>query len=281
MKNFFVLLIITFQITFSAFAVDELNRKSPAPKKEQLPQSEVLFGVNVTSFDYEEELAAPLKSTEKGTFFIPYVQGKVFVPGLNRSFFNLEIEYSGRVQSLYDGSDRFGAPIVVTNNHVFFRAETDFYWNFRPYFYIFAGYGYRYWDRYLSSGTGYKEIYTWGYYPVGLLYEVPISDQFSFGVDLTYVVMTDGKLKVIFSETVSGGDDTDLTLGNKPGYRIRFPLQFHPAQSRFSYQIMPWYEGSEIGASEFVFNATIGGPIKEPASRTIQYGILLGLKAQF
>lgn len=243
---------------------------------------EGIFGLNVTSFDYKEELVAPLKSTEKGTFFIPYVQGKVFFPRLQKSYFNGEFEFSGRVESDFDGSTQLGTPIQGKNNHVLFRLEADFYWNLTENFFVYSGYGYRYWDRFLSGGTGYREIYTWGYIPLGALIEFPLSEQVQIGVDFAYLIMRNGKLKVIFSETVINGDDTELTLGNKPGYRLRLPIDFLQAsKGPYSFQVTPWYELSEIGESDEKYNSTMAGQIKEPASKTIQYGLILGLKVRF
>lgn len=251
-------------------------------KRQKLIRYQLLFAVNVSDFDYREDLPAPLKSTEKGLFAIPAIQGRAYFPQLNESFLNTDLEYSGRVSTKFDGSTQSGIPVVGTNTHVFFRGEIDFYWHVSSGFHLYTGYGYRYWDRFLVGGSGYKEIYTWNYFPFGFYLEFPTSSQFQIGVDVAYWVMTNGKLKVIFSETVSGGDDTNLELGNLGGYRIRIPMEYkRNPETAYSFVFSPWYEVSQIGDSPYVFNNTIGGPIKEPSSTTVQIGLILGLKKHF
>lgn len=243
---------------------------------------ELAFGLNVTRFDYKEELNPPLKSAEKGIFFIPFVKGKAFLPQLNSSFLNAELERSTTVESEYDGSTLTGVPVKEKNFHVFTRAEIDFYAQLASGFYLYLGYGYRSWDRFLSGGSGYREFYQWNYMPVGVLVEFPLGPVVEAGVDVAYLPMSNGKIDIIFSETVVNGDDTELTLGNKPGWRVRVPLKIK-RDEKYSLQVTPWYEFSEIGASEWEFNSTPGlnTIIQEPASKTQQYGAYLGISLHF
>ncbi|MEZ0391548.1 MAG: hypothetical protein ACAH59_04990 [Pseudobdellovibrionaceae bacterium] len=240
---------------------------------------ELIGGLNVTSFDYKEDVPYPLKSEEKGTFVIPSLRGRIFIPQLNESFFNAEAEYSGQVQSNYDGTTLQGVPVTHTNDHIFYRIETDFYFRVQEFLYLYAGIGYRYWDRFLSGGTGFREIYTWTYFPLGFLIEVPVSDALDIGFDFSSRLMSNGKIEVIFSETVTDGDDTTLDLGNKPGFKLQVPFRLQRKDSAYRFLISPWYEYSQIGESSFEFNSTPGvqTDIREPDSTTQQYGLLLGV----
>lgn len=248
--------------------------------------TELIAGVNYKSFDYKEELRAPLKSTEKAEFFAPFVQVRLPIPSLAQSFVQLSGEMSGNVNSHFDGTTQSGVPVTDTNTLSFADFDALFYWNFAPEFFLQAGFGYHYWNRFLSGGAGYREIYTWYYIPIGILYQHQVSNSFSVGVDLTYRMMFQGQIKVIFSETVTNGDDTDLTLGDRPGYRLQIPLRYAFEGTDFGVLLAPWYEFSEIGASDFKHNSTPTtngalGFIQEPASKTIQFGLQIGMVAWF
>lgn len=248
--------------------------------------TEILAGVNYRSFDYKEDLRAPLKSTEKADFFAPFVQVRLPIPSLAQSFVQLSGEMSGNVNSHFDGTTQSGVPVKDSNTLSFADFDALFFWNFAPQFFLQGGIGYHYWNRYLSGGAGYREIYTWFYMPIGILYQHQVSNNFSVSVDLTYRLTFQGEIKVIFSETVSSGDDTTLTLGDRPGYRLSVPLRYAFEGTNFGMTVAPWYEFSEIGASEFKFNSTptSSGPlgyIQEPASKTNQTGLQLGMIAWF
>jgi hypothetical protein len=300
MKKWIVGCCLVLQVS-TGFAASrgELKRKAPPPTREprieeleepqtaarplieRKPRFELSAGINVTSFDYKEELDAPLKSTEKGTFFIPFVQGKLFFHNLNESYLKFFGEYSGNVVSTYDGSTELGVPVKGTNDHAFFEFETDFYWAVIDNLYLYSGVGFRYWNRFLNGGSGYREIYTWGYLPVGIRLDLPISETFLLGIDVSARMMFGGKIQVIFSETVTNGDDTELTLGNKAGYKIQIPMKYQPSQSNFNYQLTPWYEASQIGASDVRYNATKASLIQEPASKTVQFGAAISAARSF
>jgi len=249
-------------------------------------ETEILAGVNYRSFDYKEDLRAPLKSTEKADFFAPFIKARLPIQSLAQSYVQLSGEMSGNVNSFFDGTTQSGTPVTDTNTLAFADFDAIFFWNLAPEFYLQAGLGYHHWNRFLSGGVGYREIYTWYYMPLGVLYQRQISNSVKFGIDLTYRLMFQGQIKVIFSETVTTGDDTTLTLGNRPGYRLQVPLEYSFDNSKMGMVVAPWYEYSEIGASEFQYNSTPTssgalGYIQEPASKTQQMGILLALTVKF
>lgn len=249
-------------------------------------ENQIIAGVNYRDFDYREDPRPPLKSTEHATFFAPYVRGKFGVPSLQESFVSLLGEISGNVSSTFDGTDLDGNSVKATNALSFADVEASFYWNVAPDFFVQAGLGYHYWNRFLSGNSGYREIYTWYVVPLGILYQTRISDRIRLGVDLTYRLMFQGQMELIFSETVTNGDDTTFTLGDRPGYKLQVPLEYDFEASNFGMALTPWYEFSEIGASDSKYNSTptTNGPlgnVHEPASQTQQYGLQIGAKFRF
>jgi hypothetical protein len=243
-------------------------------------------GVNYKSFDYKEELRAPYKSTEKANFLAPFVNLKIPIPNLGETYVQLSAEFSGNVNSQFDGTTQSGVPVKDTNVLSFTDFDGLLFWNVAPELYVQAGLGHHMWNRFLSGGSGYREIYSWYYLPLGILYQHKVNEQLRIGADITYRLMYQGEIKVIFSETVATGDDTTLTLGNRPGYRFQFPVEYSFAGSQLGLLVAPWYEASEIGESDYKYNSTPTssgtlGYIQEPASKTQQYGFVLGMTARF
>lgn len=236
--------------------------------------SELLLGVNVYSFDYKESLSEPLKSTEKATVTTLTLGEKVPITGWGRSYLNLEAEASPSTKSHFDGTTQSGTPVTDTDELSFFRGEADLSIQAADNFFFYTGVGWRYWNRFLNGGSGYREIYTWGYWPVGFRWELPSpSAQLTWALDASYRMMWGGQIKVIFSETVINGDDTTLTLGNRPGYKLQMPFRFALSSNRIAVLVSPWWESSEIGESDVKYNATMASYIQEPSSRTTQMGV--------
>jgi hypothetical protein len=62
-------------------------------------QNELGFGLNYTSFDYQEELTAPSKSTEKGTYPLFYAGLQIPIPNFMDSVFRADSETMFLIQS--------------------------------------------------------------------------------------------------------------------------------------------------------------------------------------
>ncbi len=238
------------------------------------PNFELGLGINATHFRYDEELRAPLKSSEDSQFGSLLLEAKAFLP---RGFIlKARYEVITNIDSQFDGTNLQGTPVLSTDKLSFWTQELDLYVPLIPEFYFFAGYGNRKWDRLLIGGSIYREIYSWNFMPLGVLWNFWKSGPVSGGVEFSWRQMLDGKIKIITSEFTAGGEDSEMDLGNKPGYKLSFPTRVVVNQ-RFSLFFSPWYEQSEIGASNTVPNATLSpGPgtgIIEPASKTDQYGV--------
>lgn len=237
------------------------------------------IGANPTFFYYAETLPAPQKSTETAGF--SGILGQVRARYSDETFMSLKYDYAPNVNSRYDGTSLSGNSAIATTNPLSFRTwEADFYLGLFDRFSVFVGYGGRYWNRFLSSGTGYREIYEWNFMPVGVLAVVYRDGGFSIGIEPSYRSVSNAKIKVITSETFANGADTEMILGPKPGYKLAVPMRWN--MERLFLVGTPWYEHSEIGESNVAPNATLapgaGEAIQEPASKTEQLGFeaLLG-----
>lgn len=243
---------------------------------------EAEVGYSFKSFDYKEDLPAPLKSTESAVVLAPYGQLKFFTSEDVRSYFLLNAELAVYAQSKYDGTNFSGEPAAGNNTHHFFDTSADYYLQVVENFYLIGGLGYHYWDRFLSGGSGYREIYSWGYYNLGIAYRHAFSNRLEFAPEFMLRQMFMGNIYIIFSETVENGDNTSLPLGNKLGYFLKFPVHYQFAESVVKLAIKPFYAFSQIGSSEIKYNSTPTangrlGNIQEPSSRTHEFGVQVGL----
>lgn len=238
------------------------------------------LGLNYFNFDYSEELAANQKSHESGNL-LGFAGGIRWPLPTMGSGTVLEIEGEGVFEGStnYEGTTFSGTGnAFATDKQTIYRFETRLSRSLSESIGVHAGLGYRYWNRYLTFGTGYKEIYSWYTLPVGLSYQVVWSSALSVCFDFTYSFMFNGKIKVIFSETVINGDDSEMSLGSRPGYRLKAPISYRFDQ-KFRIEVSPWYERSEIGESNSAVNNTpqsgggTVGSIREPSSHTDQYGV--------
>ncbi len=243
---------------------------------------EITFGVNAFRFDYKEKLELPLKSTEEAMVYTGYLAARYPVERWGRSYWQIEADLSGSTNSKFDGSTQAGTPVTDTNHLSFFRGEISFYAQASETVFVYSGWSYRYWNRFLSGGTGYREIYTWNHLPLGLLLEMPSAwAPLAWAIDASYRLMFAGQIKVIFSETVIAGEDTLLTLGNKPTLKLQVPVRYTWNGTPYRLSLTPWWETSEFGESEFKYNSTMAGSIQEPASKTYQWGLLVGWTTLF
>jgi hypothetical protein len=239
-------------------------------------------GLDYHNFDYVEDIVPPGKSSESG--WVPLLAGFLKVPLVasmgKDSYFKISGSAMIEADTHYSGTTLNGNnPVETTDKGTFYDLDSSIYLSPMSALYFHAGVGYHYWKRTLTSGSGYKEVYTWYTIPLGIMYFDKVASNFSMGVDFTYKLMMNGKIQVIFSESISTGDDSTLDLGNLPGYRIEFPMET-AISNRVRLRGVPYYEHSEIGESNIKFNNTPVsgggslGNIQEPNSKTNQYGLV-------
>jgi hypothetical protein len=233
------------------------------------------LGTSATYFSYHEEVSAPNKSTESA-IVVPILADLKIYAGQEMS--NLELKYlsAQNVSSRYVGTDlNTGAPVQTTDTLGFTNYEGDINLALSGHLQIYVGYGYRQWNRFLSGNPGYREIYSWYYTPVGLQILNDSSGKSQWGFDVSMRPTSGGTIKVITSQTVSGGQDSKMTLGGRTGYRLALPWKLN--SGGYFWGFTPWYEQSAFGQSNVVPNSTLNpnptGGIYEPNSKTNQYGL--------
>ncbi len=232
------------------------------------------IGGSYENFAYAEELTPPAKSTETAGVLNAIVGFRYLFNYEN--WMELHGAGSRGVRSIYDGSDLNTNAAVTSVNPLGFT-NYEFIWHI-PLGSIFSfhfGYGHRIWDRFLAGNPGYREVYSWDYTPIGLDFTLHRTPSTRLWLELSGRPTKSGKIKVITSETVTNGVDSEMDLGSKTGYRLALPFQWK-LSSFWGLEITPFYEHSEIGQSNVVANSTLaptaGTGIYEPASLTNRAG---------
>ena len=95
--------------------------------------------------------------------------------------------------------------------------------------------------------------------------------------------MFDGRMTISFKDDTFA--NTTLRLGNRPGGLVELPVSWRP-RVNWAFTATPWYEYSEIGESpweplNYANGAYTGLVVREPSSRTHQYGIRLSTEYLF
>jgi hypothetical protein len=241
-------------------------------------------------FDYQEDLPAPHKSTEKG--WLPGITAGWKYNKNNDVYTKIFIEYSFG-NATYDGTTTAGTPITFSdhNNQALFRFEWDIGYNIaisksislKPY----VGYGYRNWSRGEANVTAtyasYNEKYYWHYFPVGIMADFTIGDKLVIQPNAGLRIMFHGEMSANLSELDPGYNDPKFKLGNKTGWYAEIPVTYKFSQT-WAIVMKPWYEYSEIGQSDTVpitYYGTIDGYAYEPSSKTRQYGVNVGVVASY
>jgi len=184
----------------------------------------------------------------------------------------------------YDGSTMSGVPLKDTTRNDFARLEMNAGYTYRgnlPFsITLYAGLGYRYWKR----DIGYNETYSWWYFPVGVKLLNPVNQKFSVGLNASMNIMFEGQMTISYKNDLLA--NTTMTLGNKLSYLLEIPVSWRPLVN-WAFTVTPWHEYSEIGESPWEpLNYTDGTytgfvVVREPSSRTNQYGIRLSTEYLF
>jgi len=232
------------------------------------------LGIDYTYFTYQEILAAPAKSTETALFPEFVALGRMYF--YNDSYLQFRADIGRDVQSQYDGTAfDSGQAVQAIDVLQFTNLELDLYWSLTPRAQIYVGYGERTWNRFLSGGSGYTEVYQWDYTPIGLYVAAYKTEGMEFGVDVSVRPTLNGTINVITSQTYTNGQNSTMNLGSKTGYKLMLPARFN--YKEWAFIATPWYEHSEIGQSNLVSNTTLvqnqNAGILEPDSKTDQYGL--------
>ncbi len=288
-----------FVISFALAFVQSSAKAEPGEFSQEFPAryvNEFNLGFNFKSFEYIESQTPPLRSEERAQVFMPSISG---LWGRGKLQWGARLEGLFNFNSQFTGTTFSGADVRGTNQHSIWEAEALLNYQLLENYKALFGFGYHYWDRFLNGEKGYREIYTWYFLKLGLEVSCYKINSFEFLARVSLRQMLMGKINIIFSETYSGGDDTELDLGNKMGYQFEFPIRWQwPSQNqklpsgsdqeptRRGIEATPWYAYSEIGESNIKYNSTqlssgVLGSIREPASRTQELGIRLAFFTRY
>ena len=187
----------------------------------------------------------------------------------------------------YDGQTQAGTPITTrTDEQILDISLLSGYqftslWNIDPT--LYAGFGYRYWERDIRStatAAGLSETYTWWYGIVGLEGNLYRGAKTHFKIDLRITRTVNPEIEVDFNNIF---DDARLELGERFG--LRFSMPFHvSAFENTDFSLTPFFEYWELGRSsteELLRQGKVIGTIFEPRSETRILGIAIVLNRAF
>lgn len=198
--------------------------------------------------------------------------------------------YGGYVD--YTGQTQTGTPITTrTMQNIVDTTLLAEYWlatgsgtRYAPY----AGAGYHYWHRniqptHTASGqpvSGLVETYTWYYGLLGLKAEFYKTPDLTWLLDARFFRIARPEIRIDFGGTY---DNTTFALGERWGARFAAPAQyFISQQTRLAFE--PYIEAYELGRSRdnpLTSGGAQAGTVHEPDSRTVNFGITVGISQQF
>jgi len=234
-------------------------------------------------FDFKEDLDPPFKSAEKGLingYNLSYIHENSFIP----VYFRFLLKYTD-AETDYDGSDQYGTSVKSVTDNIFIIVQCVFGYTFNKYrrikinFTPYTGLGYHYWNRKTRSPNPYSENYSWKYIPIGLRTCYYFNKKINIELNISVKIMFMGIVGVNFKDIDDKFDNVDLSLGNKPGFRIQSPFNYL-FSTRWFLCLSPFYEYSAIGKSNTETINFDGKPfwdVYEPSSRTHQSGVDAGI----
>ena len=188
-------------------------------------------------------------------------------------------------RATYKGQTQSGDPLKFDDEHeTVYMFEGDLGYTFEarvPWGIInvtpYTGVGYRRWSRgQTDTNTGnYKEVYTWGFVPLGVnMFPQAKPESWLIGLDLAVLLPFSPRLEAHLHDLNPVFEDVDFELPGRPGFRIQVPLLFK-SSSKWSVRFVPMYTYWSFDQSRF--EETAGLPVYEPASVTHRFQVLLGV----
>jgi len=195
------------------------------------------------------------------------------------------LNFASTHRATYKGQTQSGDPLKFDNEHeTVYMLEGDLGYTFEarvPWGIInvtpYTGVGYRRWIRgQTDTNTGnYKEVYTWGFVPLGVnMFPQAKPESWLIGLDLAVLLPFFPRLEAHLHDLNPVFEDVDFELPGRPGFRIQVPLLFK-SSSKWSVRFVPMYTYWSFDQSRF--EETAGLPVYEPASVTHRFQVLLGV----
>ncbi len=251
--------------------------------------SEFNIAASLLHFDYQEfNDAGKLLLRENG-----------FIPGLmlgmsqtsERWVFAGDFAFHGG-DVLYTGQTQTGIPITTrtTQNIVDIAMRTEYWIDDKQSlnYALYLGAGYHYWKRDILPTTtaggkpvsGLLEVYTWWSGFLGMKAEIYQSATSRWLLDARLMQTIKPTIAIDFNGRF---DNATLALGERLGFRLALPSRYTINRST-SLNIEPYAESYELGrskASPLTKNGAEVGTVFEPYSKTINYGLSVGISQHF
>ena len=146
---------------------------------------------------------------------------------------------------------------------------------------LYAGLGYRHWQRDIHStpgaNNGLDETYRWWYGILGVRGERDMTEHLRVRADLQLTRTLDPSIKIRFA---AGYDDHTLDLGAANGLRAAITFE-NRLDNDVVVFVSPWFEYWQLGRSAteiLTQNGMPAGPVFEPYSETRNLGINAGVR---
>jgi hypothetical protein len=246
----------------------------PATELLDARHTELWLGFSLLDFDYEEfHDDGSTANREEGlipgiTAGVSVTQGRWFA-STGISVWSGDVDYHGPVET--KTSEEIIDWNVLAGREIYRKGRGDLG--------LFAGFGYRNWERDIqstSAATGLFETYNWWYGMLGVRGEYHFNPSTQLSADVYLTRTVNPEIEVEFEANY---DDVKLALGEETGSRVRLTLD-HRLGDTMRVWISPWYEFWELGRSStrnLTSNGMVTGTVFEPRSETENFGVNIGV----
>lgn len=252
---------------------------------------ELELSTSVYQLDYREEIDDPrLKSTEHGPQIGTSLRYR-YEPPESGIFFHGGIEATAS-GTTYDGTTVQGVPVTASSQSFILDADVGIDGTLitlspEQRLVGLAGVGYRLWRRGPNDYAGsYREEYSWVYFPLGIRWELTVSERLAIALETSVRFPVGGRLRAFLSDYDPRLNDETAPLESRAGYRIELPVAMRVplgAEYQLTFVVAPFVEYQSIGRSPafpVYGNGAIVGYAHEPNSRTYLYGARLAIRTE-
>lgn len=245
-----------------------------AAERPDATQKTVWLGFSLLDFDYEEFTGNDATANREEGLLPGVTAGASVTRG--RWFAATGISaWSGNVH--YDGPVETNTDEEIVDWNML--AGREIYRKGRSDIGVFAGFGYRNWERDINStdtASGLLETYDWWYGMLGVRGAYHFNPATQLRVDACLTRTVNPEIEVQFEANY---DDVKLDLGEKTGSRVMLTLD-HRLGDGMKAWISPWFEYWELGRSstqDLTSNGVVTASVYEPRSETKNFGVNIGV----
>lgn len=211
-------------------------------------------------------------------------QGTLYGVGVGASTTWQQLILRGRVNYLvndvsHHGQTQSGTPVRTRTDEQIWDTLVQLGWRIQPAtvveYRLYAGLGYRDWDRDISStrsATGLFENYRWAYGALGAELVFRQSEKSHWLVATRLLHPIDPTMKIKFKTDL---DNAELDLGEELGHRLSLTWRYRMLK-KWQFGIKAFYTTWDLGKSDpeqLNRNGAVIGSVFEPASKTHNSGL--------